>query len=190
MLRRIMAMLAVAVLAPAGAARAQDAAQEPGATQSQETVPAGGAALLLVNEGDDGRYWQLDKAQAGRTPRFPVQVIQEGVAACVNIGFVIEPDGSTSQLRPLVVWMDRPSREAARAFVVAMENVIKRRRYQPGPENPGRQRGFSSASANFGLSRTGAAPDMWWSKECEIDDLGAFLRKRAGQRADAAAAAE
>jgi hypothetical protein len=149
------------------------------AAGAQEQAVADTKRLLLVNVDDGGRYWRLDEAQARGAPKYPRELIREGIGGCVSIGFVIEPDGSTSGFRPLVTWTTRQSRQASLAFTRALEDLVRHQRYAPGPENPQRERGFASTWANFGITRDGSRPDMR-DAGCRIEDLGAFMRERAG----------
>lgn len=136
--------------------------------------------VLVVEEGDGGRYWQSDGNGTKRGPRYPGELLKEGVEGCVAVGFVIQPDGVPDAFRVLQFGASRPSREVGRKFAAALVQTLRYRRYLPGPENPRRLPGFAVERAGFGAGPDAERAMKRWSDECRIDDLGAFMRSRTG----------
>jgi TonB family protein len=138
--------------------------------EAQEPQPIAGDEALVVEQGDGGRYWQRDPQQdkGNDVARYPVEMAKAGIDGCVNIGFVIQPDGTTAGFR--VLKSSLADRRARTAFGAALVRVVSKQRFVPGPENPGRLTGFASTFADFSLGRKGVK-----DRECRIDDLKAFI---------------
>lgn len=134
---------------------------------------------LVVEKGDEGRYWSRDvSASDGLAPRYPRNAVLARATGCVNIGFIIQPDGTTTGYRVLIgkssIFGGRQQSAVISQFAKATVDMIKQWRFQPGPGNPDRLRGFASTFADFSIG-TGSG----LGSECVIDDLGAFMRAAA-----------
>ncbi|MGH8026337.1 MAG: energy transducer TonB [Pseudoxanthomonas sp.] len=139
------------------------------ASAAMEGAPAS-EKVVLVN-GDDGkRFWQISQG-ADLAPRFPADMVARNASGCVNLGFVILPDGSTTKIRMLKS-VPRDTR-VSRSFGAAAAQYVSKLRYEPGLENPERVQGFASIPADFHLDA------KFVKDQCKIEDLEAFIRAAA-----------
>ncbi len=80
------------------------------------------------------------------TATYPIGAKRRWQEGCATVGFVIEPDGTTSSLRVLASWpgseFESPSLEAAR-----------KHRYEPAPGNPGREAVYTTHTFTFQVNR-------------------------------------
>lgn len=146
---------------------------------AQETSGIATDEALVVEDGEGGRYWSRDASVASSSvPRYPRAALVAGMTGCVNIGFIIEPDGTTSGHRVLIGKTSftgtRRRSTVIGQFAQATVDMLKTFRYQPGPENPRRLRGFASTFADFSLEGSGGR-----GSECRIENLTAFMRAAA-----------
>jgi len=137
--------------------------------------------VLVVEEEEGGRYWSRDfNVASSPAPQYPRAALIAGLTGCVNIGFVIQPDGSTSGHRLLIgkASFTGGHRQSAviGQFAQATVDMLKTFRYQPGPENPQRLRGFASVFTDFTLDTGNDS-----GSQCKIDDLKAFMQAAANE---------
>jgi hypothetical protein len=136
---------------------------------------AGESASLIVFDfqSEDGKRAWIARDPVP-IPRFLTNLLKEGMSACLFVAFVVQADGAVSGAR-LLKWETnvggkRRGQQAIRVFAGAVSSMLERLSFDPGPDNPGREPGFTGFPVAF------SAPDSKMStRECEIADLAAYL---------------
>lgn len=149
---------------------------------SDEPLATGYDEVLIVRNHQDHRFWKsTSPASELKPPAYPKELLRAGVSGCVAIGFYIESDGSTSNYRVLnsIVGDSRSGKvgkKDKRAITSMFGNAAVKSldgfRFEPGTENPGRQRGFSYTHMSF------SADVLPLQRTCGIPDLEVFLRNK------------
>lgn len=147
---------------------------------AQDNAGIASDEALLVEEDDAGRYWgKQTESATSQAPQYPREAAIAGASGCVNIGFIIQPDGTTTGYRRLI---GRSSFHAGGQHAAVLSQftrstiaMLKKWRYQPGPDNPDRLRGFASLHAAFSLDAIGGHE---WTDACRIRKLGEFIQSR------------
>ncbi|MEO8002455.1 MAG: energy transducer TonB [Arenimonas sp.] len=144
---------------------------EPLATQADE--------VLIVRNHHDQRFWKEGSpAKKLKQPVYPKDLALAGVSGCVAIGFYIEPDGSTSNYRVLLSHIGdsrsgKIGKKDKRAIISMFGNATVKSlegiKFEPGTENPDKQRGFSYTYVSFSTEQ------LPLQGTCEIPDLEVFL---------------
>ncbi len=138
-------------------------------------------SFLLQSDPNDARLWKADPDQLKiLRPDYPFGLLREGVSGCVSIGYFIEADGTTSGFKILNSIAMRESRgsrlsikqknQATSGFANSAVNYLKLNRYNPGPDNPERERVFRHATLRFYTDEKSVI------ENCEILDLSLFLK--------------
>jgi TonB family protein len=103
--------------------------------------------ILVVDEDDRTRMWRVVSAP----PITEDLMTSRPKDACVSVGFIIESDGTTSTHRVL---RSKPKGEIDAAALA----TLKKWRFKPGPENPGRIPMYTTALFTAGYRAQHEAP--------------------------------
>src|SRR5688500_6623098 len=95
--------------------------------------------IRVVNEGGIRDVWTLPAGFKLATPTYPTEYAAQQAEACVAIGYLVNPDGSTSDFALLKSWTSTnvPSRSAQEywtAFAQASAQALSQWRFEPRPE--------------------------------------------------------
>jgi len=100
-------------------------------------------SVLVVTSDQVETYWSPVKKVA---PVYPMKLIRNGEQGCVAVGYIIEPDGTTSNHRIIASFpsnnFDKVSIEAAKQFL-----------YEPSKQNKNREAIFTTNSFTFQINR-------------------------------------
>jgi len=98
--------------------------------------------VLVVTSDQVGTYWVSVKKVA---PVYPMRSIRKGEQGCAAVGYIIEPDGTTSNHRVVASFpssrFDKPSIDAAKQFL-----------YKPSEKNTNKEAVFTTNSFTFQIS--------------------------------------
>jgi TonB family protein len=107
-------------------------------------------SVLFVPSDQLDTYWIVEKQVA---PEYPGNSLRKGEEGCVTVGFIIEPDGTTSNHRAVVAFpsndFNKSGIEAARQFV-----------YKPSEQNPSREAVFTSDTFTFQIQKSTEADEQ------------------------------
>jgi len=138
---------------------------------------AGAGRIDIVSEAQLGQSWRPDPNQKHFVAGYPEAAADKSRDVCVNLGYLIKADGSTSNFTEMKVWSSgaadgTPSAEVAEAYVQLAAAVVSRWRFVP----VARPRSiYTSASFAFDGSKSlGSAGIL---ERCRIDDLPAFFAR-------------
>jgi hypothetical protein len=148
---------------------------------------AAGRPVRIVDEGETARDW----APVGGKP-LPPPGYPEGVAgnpdACVAVGYLINRDGTTSDLSVLQVWSSQGDKVSAddasvKLLVQTAEAYVLRWKFEATPKAAANRVAYTSASIPF--PGTGATDPEQLRSHCRITNLREFIakaRNEAGKR--------
>lgn len=151
--------LLVALLAVTGAAHAAERTNIVSASKLAESwVPAPGSTPAA--------------------PAYPAIIADKSEAACVTIGFLIKPDGSTDGASLLKSWSgnhgdDNSNREFIDPFARNALAAVRLWKFVPAKARP--RQAYTSAS--FAFSTDANADQAALRARCEIGNLPAFIAK-------------
>ena len=143
-------------------------------------APAFAADMIrVVNEGGIRDEWTLPAGYKLALPAYPAEHAGQQAEACVAIGYLINPDGSTSDFALLKSWTSanvpsRSTREYWSAFAQASAQALSQWRFQPRPEVQAARPVYTVATLLF------AAQTPQLRDHCAIPDLAARLRELRG----------
>src|SRR5688572_4253854 len=135
--------------------------------------------IRVVNEGGIRDEWTLPAGYKLALPAYPVEQAAKPAEACVAIGYLVNPDGSTSDFALLKSWTSTnvPSRSAQEywtAFAQASAQALSQWRFEPRPEVKAPRPVYTVATLLF------AAQTPQLRARCAIPDLAAKLRELRG----------
>ena len=139
-------------------------------------------SIRVVNEGGIRDEWTLPAGFKLATPTYPSEYAAHQAEACLAIGYLINPDGTTSDFALLKSWtsMNVPSRSAQEywtAFAQASAQALSQWRFEPRPEVTAPRPVYTVATLLF------AAQTPQLRDRCAISDLAARLREFRGDPA-------
>ena len=140
-------------------------------------APAVAADMIrVVNEGGIRDEWTLPAGYKLALPAYPAEHAGQQAEACVAIGYLINPDGSTSDFALLKSWTsanvpNRSAQEYWSAFAQASAQALSQWRFQPRPEIQATRPVYTVATLLF------AAKSPQLRGRCAIADLTARLRE-------------
>lgn len=143
-------------------------------------APALGADLIrVVNEGGIRDEWTLPAGVQLPIPTYPSAYAAERAEACVAIGYLVRPDGTTSDFALLKSWSSknvsgRSAQEYWSAFAQAAAQALSQWRFEPRPEIRTARPVYTVATLLF------AAKSPQLRDRCAIPDLAAKLREFRG----------
>jgi hypothetical protein len=156
-----------ALLVAAGAAHGQEAL-----FKSQDTVYA--------NEGKIGDRWMLAEGATLATPEYPAAMAARGDDVCIALGYLIKPDGTTSDFAVLKQWNSgqgerEPQEGYWQAFAQSGADALSQWRFSPKPGAPATRPTYTVATLAF-TGANGTGGDI--RGHCRIDDVAAVVQER------------
>ena len=140
------------------------------------SAPSSADGIRIVNEGGIREEWMLAPGSTLAVPVYPPAYAGGREQACAAIGYLINPDGSTSDFALLKSWSgayvpSRMQQEYWMAFAQASAQALQQWRFQPRPEVTRPQPVYTVATMMF------AATSAELRDRCKVADLGARLRE-------------
>ena len=132
--------------------------------------------IRVLNEGGIRDEWTLPAGFKLAVPAYPAKYAAQHAETCVAIGYLINPDGSTSDFALLKNWSSAnvPSGSTGEywsAFAQASAQAVSQWRFQPRPEVQEARPVYTVATLLF------AAQSPQLRGHCAIPDLAARLRE-------------
>lgn len=127
-----------------------------------------GDSILVVTSDQLDSYWTTEKKVA---PNYPRQSLSKGEQGCVAVGFIIEPDGTTSSHHAVASFpssnFDKSGIEAAKQFL-----------YKPSDQNISKEAVFTTNTFTYEIT-TGRK-----RKDSPYETVGAACTKAAKKKLD------
>ena len=142
---------------------------------------AAGGRVGIVSEHELAKNWTLTPETAVFVAGYPAAAADKSAEVCVNLGFMIQPDGSTSDYTLMKAWSSTTSDKAeldkvAGPFVQNVAAVVSRWKFVP----TGKPRQmYTSATMAF---RPGQVNPEEVRAHCRIADLEQFVAEAAGRK--------
>jgi len=135
-----------------------------------------GGRVTIVSEQDTAASWTLAPDAPRVVAGYPSAAADHAQDVCVNIGYMIEKDGKTSNFIQLKAWSsaagkDAPAQESIQPFVQSAAAAVSMWRFVP--VNPKAHSIYTSASFGFAGSKT--LDEAAIRDRCRIEDLPALV---------------
>ena len=134
-----------------------------------------GDGIAVVNEGGIRDRWMLAPGVPLAVPKYPAQFARRHDTVCIGVGYLLKPDGTTSDFALLKGWTsagnDEPEAGYWQAFAESAGDALRQWRFQPRPEVAQAKPVYTVATFVFG-----GAPAQNRSK-CAVPNLIARLRE-------------
>lgn len=142
-------------------------------------LPASAAdRIAVVNEGGIRDRWMLAPGVPLAVPQYPVQFARRHDTVCIGVGYLLKPDGSTSDFALLKGWTSAGATEPEdgywAAFAESAGDALKQWRFQPRPEIAQAAPVYTVATFVFGGGPGAAAQQR---SHCAVPNLVARLRE-------------
>ncbi|KFN43577.1 hypothetical protein [Arenimonas oryziterrae] len=132
----------------------------------------------VVNEGSIARWWRLADGVTLSSPSYPKAMESRAPDVCVNIGYMVNKDGSVSDLLLLKFWSSEGEQALSDsemdAFLQPAAAVMKQWRFARKVDGPVPHPVYTSASMMFFGGKTGADASSIRA-HCAIPDLAEFI---------------
>lgn len=120
-------------------------------------------SILVVPINELDQYWTVEHAVA---PLYPLNSGRKRQDGCATIGFIIEPDGTTSDFQALASW---PSKNFEPSAITA----LKQYRFTPSVENVSSQTVYTALTLIFLVDREHSS-----KKDTVYEDLARVCHSR------------
>jgi len=142
----------------------------------------GGLAAERLNMASEGQVkdWQPVPGEVPAVPAYPSVVADKGDEVCVNVGYMLERDGSTSNHTLLKAWsLKHPAGEGFDDYVdpFARNALAAVQRWKFAPVQAGATPRAIYTDATFAFSNNAAANQSALRAKCGISNLRAFVQK-------------
>jgi hypothetical protein len=141
-----------------------------------------GLAAERLNMASEGgvKDWQPAPGETPAVPAYPSVVADKSDEVCVNVGYMLERDGSTSNHTLLKAWSAKhPAGEGFNEYVdpFARNALAAVGRWKFAPVKAGSTPRAIYTSASFAFSTNTAADQAALRANCAIPNLRAFVQK-------------
>jgi hypothetical protein len=137
-----------------------------------------GDGISVVNEGGIRDRWMLAPGVPLAVPQYPPQFARRHDAVCIGVGYLLKPDGTTSDFALLKGWTSAGNTEPEpgywQAFAEAAGDALKQWRFKPRPEIAQAKPVYTVATFVFGGGAGGAAQ---FRAKCAVPNLVNRLRE-------------
>lgn len=129
----------------------------------------------IVNEGGIRDEWMLADGAKLAAPGYPAEFAEQGDNVCIALGYLINPDGTTSNFELLRAWTSstRGPREPARGFWEAFAKsgavALAQWRFKPRPEVAAARPTYTVSTMTFMGKQAEDAAGL--RSHCSIADL-------------------
>ena len=142
-----------------------------------------GQRIGVANEGGIRDAWTLPPGAQLAVPQYPAAFVERGDTVCLGLGYLLNPDGTTSDFTLLKAWnsasgTSEPAPGYWSAFAEAAGDALKQWRFQPRPEVTQPKPVYTVATFVFGQKGTMAST----RSHCTIPSLAHRLRELQGGR--------
>ena len=135
---------------------------------------AAGDKIRVANEGGIRDAWTLAPGAKLPVPAYPVEYAASQSETCVAIGYLLKPDGSTSDFALLKAWgANEPKQERDAywaAFANAASGALARWQFEPRPEVSSPRAVYTVATFVFGSANVQET-----RKRCGIPNLAMHI---------------
>ena len=134
----------------------------------------------VANEGTIGDKWALADGATLATPAYPPAMAARGDDVCLALGYLINPDGSTSDFAVLRQWNSGTGDQEPQdgywgAFAQSGADALSQWRFKPRPDAGAVRPTYTVATLAF-TGANGKGGDI--RGHCRIDDLAATVQER------------
>ncbi len=141
------------------------------------SAPALAGRITIVSEADSAKLWSPAPGAAQVHAGYPTTVGKPAQDVCVNIGYLIGADGSTSNFTQMKAWTsvagDEPTPDDVQPFVQSAAAAVSM--WRLAPKTAKARSVYTSATFVFDGSK--AQPREAIGAHCRIDDLEAHVAK-------------
>ena len=141
------------------------------------TLAFAGQGIPVVNEGGIKDKWMLAEGVPLAVPQYPPQFVRRHDTVCVGLGYLLNPDGTTSDFALVKAWTSAGAKEPEEgywgSFAESAANALRQWRFKPRPEVAQAQPVYTIATFVFG--GTGAANEF--RSRCAVPKLAVRLRE-------------
>lgn len=160
------------------------------ATSLAFAASASAQRVIIVSEQDVAKSWSVSPETAGFVAAYPAAVPDKSQDVCVNLGFMINADGSTSNYTLVKAWSSATADDQAvlrvtEPFVQNVAAVVQRRKFVPAAKP---RMVYTSVTMAFRGGQAGAEEIR---AHCLVADLEKFVadaartkRQRQAQQAE------
>ena len=134
---------------------------------------------VIVDEGQLGATWMLAPGAIIAAPGYPQTFAGSGREVCMAFGYLVQPDGTTSDFKVLSQWnsltgSNEPEFGFWDAFSQSAAQAVSQWKFQPRPEVPAAQPTYTVSTLAW---QAGAKGDPGSIRErCKIKNLAEVLR--------------
>lgn len=145
----------------------------------------------VANEGGIGGKWMLPPGAQLAMPQYPPDFAARGDTVCVGLGYLLNPDGTTSDFTLVKAWNSatggsEPAPGYWSAFAEAAGDALKQWKFQPRPEVTDPKPVYTVATFVFGPQGAIASTRA----NCAVGSLALRLRELQGGKNRRVAGAE
>lgn len=144
---------------------------------------ASGVALAsdevqIVDEKDLSTSWVLDTKNSS-PPRYPVQLLRDGVGGCVAVATLIESDGRVTPRGVMTAQSNAKSDREREALEKAAVDSTAGLRYEPAPSNAARKPTLTYYTVAYAITDSKGSSDVAAVKTlCAIADFAATVKAK------------
>lgn len=135
--------------------------------------------IRVVAEGGIGDEWALAPGERLAAPGYPAQYAADADDVCVAVGYLVHPDGHTSDFALLKSWSSgeesRSRTDYWRAFAASASQAVGQWRFVPRPEVKAPRPVYTVATFAFGASNPAVI-----RTHCDIPNLQVRLMELRG----------
>jgi len=136
-----------------------------------------GQGIAVVNEGGIKDKWMLAEGVPLAVPQYPTQFARRHDTVCIGLGYLLNPDGTTSDFALVKAWSSAGTNEPEEgywgSFAESAANALRQWRFKPRPEVAQAQPVYTIATFVFG----GAGAANGYRGRCAVPKLAARLRE-------------
>lgn len=134
--------------------------------------------IPVVNEGGIKDRWMLAPGVPLAVPQYPAQFARRHDTVCIGVGYLLKPDGTTSDFALLKGWTSAGAGEPESgywaAFAESAGDALKQWRFKPRPEVAQAKPVYTVATFVFGGGPGSAAQQR---SRCAVPNLVVRLRE-------------
>lgn len=137
--------------------------------------------VTILSEGGASGFWRPASASSQPQPPYPASLADKSEDVCVSLGYMLNADGSTSDLALLTSWGSKQPKDGAgpgqyQPFTQYAAAVVKQWRFVPVDGGHASMKPVYTA-ASFAFTTNAATDREQLRAHCVIADLPEFIKK-------------